>query len=212
MCKARKDLCVYGTRTACKICNERKVRCSFLAKRKRKEEVDSEEDEEPAPKKPRNTPLKPSAVKPVVEISGPSSATVGSPIVDMVGLLRELVGEVREVKRVIRGVSGLTIELLQQNAKLVRLGEYQSFLAEEKLKKGSGSGSGEKSESEGAKRDKGKGKEVVDETMKSDGGSGVDSGEESESEGSSESGRGSGKDAREESDVGSSGTESEKEK
>jgi hypothetical protein len=179
-----------------------------LAKRKRKDEIDSEEDEEPTPKKLRNTPLKPSAVKPTVEISGPSMTTGGSPILEMVGLLRELVGEVREVKRAVRGVSGLTIELLQQNAKLVRLGEYQSFLAEEKLKKGSGSGSGsgEKSESEGAKRDKGKGKEVVDETMKSDGGSDVDSGGESESEGDS------GKDAREELDVGSSGTESGKEK
>ena len=211
MCKARKDLCVYGTRTACKICNERKVRCSFLAKRKRKEEVDSEEDEEPAPKKPRNTPLKPSASKPVVEISGPSSATVGSPIVDMVGLLRELVGEVREVKRAIRGVSGLTIELFQQNAKLVRLGEYQSFLAEERLKKGSGSGSGEKSESEGAKRDKGKGKEVVDETMKSDGGSDSESEEDSESGQDSDDG-GSGKDMREDREDGGSVADSGTEK
>jgi hypothetical protein len=208
MCKTRKDLCVYGTWTACKICNERKVRCSFLAKRKRKDEIDSEDDEEPTPKKPRNAPLKPSAVKPTVEISGPSLTTGGSPILEMVGLLRELVGEVREVKRAIRGVSGLTVELLQQNAKLVRLGEYQSFLAEERLKKGSGSGSGEKSDSEGAKKDKGKGKEseVVDETMKSDGGSDVDSGGDSESE------KVSGKDMREESDGGGSVTDSGAEK
>jgi hypothetical protein len=55
MCKNRKDLCVYGSRTACQICKERKVRCSFLdVKRKRKDaEIDSEEDEEPTPKKPR---------------------------------------------------------------------------------------------------------------------------------------------------------------
>jgi hypothetical protein len=114
------------------------------------------------------------------------------------------------VKRAIRGVSGLTVELLQQNAKLVRLGEYQSFLAEERLKKGSGSGSGsgEKSESEGVKKDKGKGKEseVVDETMKSDGGSDVDSGGDSESE------KGSGKDMREESDGEGSVTDSGAEK
>jgi hypothetical protein len=159
------------------MCNQCKVRCSFLdAKRKCKDEIDSEEDEEPIPKRPRNIPSKPSGSKPVVEIPTSSVATSGSPIIEMVGLLRELVGEVREVKRALRGVSGLTVELVQQNAKLVRLREYQSFLAEEKSKKGSGSVSGEKSESEGVKKDKGKGKEseVVDETMKSDGGSDVE--------------------------------------
>jgi hypothetical protein len=176
-------------------------------KRKRKEEeINSEEDEEPTPKKPRNGPLKPSAIKPTVEISGPSSTTGGSPVLEMVGLLRELVGEVREVKRALRGVSGLMVEMVQQNAKLVRLGEYQSFLAEKKLKKGSGSGSGEKSDSEGVRKDKGKGKEVVDETMKSGGGSDVESG------GDSESGGGSGKDMREESDGGGSVTDSGAEK
>jgi hypothetical protein len=68
------------------------------------------------------------------------------------------------------------------------------------LKRGSGSGSGEKSEGEGAKEDKGKGKasEVVEETMKSDGDSDLESGEVSES--------------GEDSDVGSSGTGSNKEK
>jgi hypothetical protein len=174
-------------------------------KRKRKEEeINSEEDEEPTPKKPRNGPLKPSATKPTVEISGPSSTTGGSPVLEMVGLLRELVGEVREVKRALRGVSGLLVETVQQNAKLVRLGEYQSFLAEKKMKKGSGSGSGEKSDSE--RKDKGKRKEVVDETMKSGGGSDVESGGDSESEG------GSGKDMREESDGGDSVTDSGAEK
>jgi hypothetical protein len=206
MCKSRQDLCVYGSRVACQTCQHRKVRCSFLdAKRKHKEEeINSEEDEEPTPKKPRNGPLKPSAIKPTVEISGPSLTKGGSPILEMVGLLWELVGEVREVKRAIWGVSGLTVEMVQQNAKLVRLGEYQSFLAEEKMKKGSGSGSGEKSDSEGAKKDKGKGKEkeseVVDETMKSDGDS------------DSESGEGSGKDMREDSDDGGSVTDSGAEK
>jgi hypothetical protein len=96
MCKSRQDLCVYGSRVACQTCQQRKVRCSFLdAKRKRKEEeINSEEDEEPTPKKPRNVPSKPTGTKPVVEISGPSLATGGSPILEMVGLLRELVGEV----------------------------------------------------------------------------------------------------------------------
>jgi hypothetical protein len=160
--------------------------------------------------------LKPSAIKPTVEISEPSLTTGRSPILEMVGLLRELVGEVREVKRAIRGVSGLTVEMVQQNAKLVRLGEYQSFLAEEKMKKGLGLGSGEKSESEGVKKDKGKGKEkeseVVDETMKSDGDSDSESGEDSDSGGDSESGNGSGKDMREESDDGVLVTDSGAEK
>jgi hypothetical protein len=90
----------------------------------------------------------------------------------MVGLLRELVEEVRELKKITRGMSGLGVQIYQQNAKLVRLGERQSYLAEKALKWGLGSGSG-KSESDGVRRDKGKGKvsEVVEETMKSDGGS-----------------------------------------
>jgi hypothetical protein len=159
MCKSCQDLCVYGSRVVCQTCQHRKVRCSFLdAKRKsEEEEINSEEDEEPAPKKPRSGPSKPSGSKPVVEIPALSVATSGSPILEMVGLLRELVREVREVKRAIRGVSGLAVEIFQQNAKLVRLGEHQSYLAEETLKKGSGSGSGEKSE-RGVKKDKGKGK------------------------------------------------------
>jgi hypothetical protein len=95
------------------------------AKRK-DEEVNSEEDEDPAPKRPRSGPLKPSAIKPTVEISGPSLATSGSPVIEMVGLLRELVGEVREVKKAVRSVLGLMVEVFQQNAKLVRLGEHQS--------------------------------------------------------------------------------------
>jgi hypothetical protein len=131
MCKNRKDLCVYGSRTACQICKERKVRCSFLdIKRKRKDaEIDSEEDEEPTPKRPRGGAYKPSAMKPTVEISGPSLATQ-QPMNEMVGLLRELVEEVRELRKITRGVSGLGVQIYRQNAKLVRLGEWQSYLAE----------------------------------------------------------------------------------
>jgi hypothetical protein len=108
---------------------------------------------------------KPSVVKPTVEISGPSLAAK-QPINEMVGLLRELVEEVRELKKISRGMSGLGVQIYQQNAKLVRLGEHQSNLAKKALKRGSGLGSGaEKSESEGVKKDEGKGKvsEVVDE-------------------------------------------------
>jgi hypothetical protein len=80
-------------------------------------------------------------------------------------------------------VSGLGVQIYQQNAKLVRLGERQLYLAEKALKRGSGSGSdAEKLESEGVKKDKGTGKasEGVNETMKSDGGSDSDSGSEEE--------------------------------
>jgi hypothetical protein len=183
-------------------CQQRKVRCSFLdTKRKRKdEEINSEEDEEPVPKWPKNGGSKLSGAQPSVEIPGPSLAA-RQPVIEMVGLLRELVEEVRELKKAVRGVSGLSIQLYQQNAKLVRLGEHQSYLAE-KVLKGSGSGSeaGE-SGSKGLSKDKGKGKgsEVVDETMKSDGGS------EQDSEGVL------GKDMREDSDVGGSGTDSDTE-
>jgi hypothetical protein len=62
MCVTRKDLCIYGSRVACLMCNERKVRCSFLdAKRKRRDEkIDSEADEEPTPKWPKTGGTKPS--------------------------------------------------------------------------------------------------------------------------------------------------------
>jgi hypothetical protein len=202
MCVSRKDLCIYGSQLACLTCNQRKVWCSFLdAKRKHKdEEIDSEEDEELTPKKPRSGPLKLLAVKPTVEISGPSLATSGLPIIEMVGLLRELVEGVRELTKVTRGVAGLGNQIYEQNTKLVQLGERQSYLAEKALR-----GSGSSSEAGGsgigeARKDKRKGKaSEVDETMKSDGDSDSEVGSEEELE----------KDARHEEDVGVSGTDSD---
>jgi hypothetical protein len=175
----------------------------FLVKRKLKDEIDSEEDGEPTPKKPRNGPLKPSGSQPTVEVPGPSLAA-RQPVIEMVGLLRELVEEVRELKKAIRGVYGLGAQIYQQNVKLVWLGEHQSYLAEKALKgSGSGSEAGESGIGE-TRKDKGKGKasEVVDETMKSDGGSDLE--EDSE--------RGSGKDMREDEDVGDSVMDSGTEK
>jgi hypothetical protein len=131
MCVSRRDLCVYGSRTACQTCNQRKVRCLFLdAKRKHKdEEIDSEEDEEPTPKFPKTGGSKLSGPLPSVVIAGPSLAAKQL-INEMVRLLQELVEEVRELTRVTRGVSGLSVQIYQQNAKLVRLRERQSYLAE----------------------------------------------------------------------------------
>jgi hypothetical protein len=202
MCISHKDLCVYGSRTACQTSNQRKVRCLFLdVKRKHKDtEIDSD-DEEPTPKKPRDGVSKPSAVKPTVEISGPSLATSGWPVVEMVGLLRELVEGVRELTKVTRGVAGLGTQIYQENAKLVRLGERQSYLAEKALK-GSGSGSeAGKSRIEEVRKDKGKGKAKVtekDEMMRSDEVSDSDSDSEDE--------------ARLKGDVGVSVTDSDTEK
>jgi hypothetical protein len=104
----------------------------------------------------------------------------------MVVLLRELVEGVRELTKVTRGVSGLGVQIYQQNAKLIRLGEQQSYLAEKALKGGSGSGSETEAWRSGnkeARKDKGKGKvsEGKEETMKSDGDS--DSGEEEDDSG-----------------------------
>jgi hypothetical protein len=164
------------------MCSTRKVRCSFLDdRRKRKnDEVDSEGDEEPTPKKPKVAISRPSGPKPTVNISGPTLAANQSPVAEMVTLLRELVGEVRELTKVTRGVSGLGVQIYQQNAKLIRLGERQSQLAERLVKKGSGTGS--ESEGSGSRKDKGKGKAEVtgdkEETMRSDG----DSEEEEEEE------------------------------
>jgi hypothetical protein len=132
------------------------------------DEVDSEEDEEPTPKKPRSGVSKPSGSKPTVDISGPSQATSQSPVSEMVTLLRELAGEVRELMKVTRGVSGLGVQIYQQNAKLIRLGERQSQLAERLVKKGLGSGSEKESEDEGAGSGKDKGK-AKDETMRDSG-------------------------------------------
>jgi hypothetical protein len=134
VCVSRKDLCVYGSRVACLMCNQRKVWCSFLdAKRKRKDaEIDSEEDEEPTPKRPKNGGLKPSGAQPSVDILGPSLAA-RQPVIEMVGLLRELVEEVWELKKAVRGVSELGVQMYQQSAKLVRLGECQSYLAKKAL-------------------------------------------------------------------------------
>jgi hypothetical protein len=101
----------------------------------------------------------------------------------MVGLLRELVEEVRELKKAVRGMSGLGVQIYQQSAKLVWLGERQSYLAEKALR-----GSGSRLEAGGSgigevRKDKGKGKgSEVDETMKSDGGSDSGGGSEEDSE------------------------------
>jgi hypothetical protein len=105
MCMSRKDLCVYGSRVACLICQQRKVQCSFLNwKRKRKdEEVNSEEEEEPTPKRPKTGGFKPSGSQPTVVIPGPSQAGT-QPVNEMVVLLRELVEGVRELTKVTRGV------------------------------------------------------------------------------------------------------------
>jgi hypothetical protein len=143
MCVSRKDLCVYGSRVACLICQQRNVRCSFLNwKQKRKdEEVDSEEEEELTPKRPKTGGFKPLGPQPMVVIPGLSQA--GTQLVnEMVVLLRDLVEGVRELVKVTRGVSGLGVQIYQQNAKLIWLRERQSYLAEKALKGGSGSGSG----------------------------------------------------------------------
>jgi hypothetical protein len=170
------------------------------AKRKRKdEEINSEEDEEPAPKWPKTGGSKPSGAQPSVEIPGPSLAA-RQPVIEMVGLLRELVEEVRELRKAVRGMSGLSVQLFQQNAKLVRLGECQSYLAEKALKgSGSGSEAGELGRKE-LRKDEGKGKaSEVEETMKSDEGSKQDSEVVLE------------KDMREDSDVGGLGMDSDTE-
>jgi hypothetical protein len=187
MCKSRKDLCIYSSRIACQICNQCKIRCSFLDGRwKRKNnEIDSKEDEEPTPKKPRSGVSKLLAMKPIVKISGPILATNGSLVIEMVGLLRELVEGVQDLMKVTRGVAGLGTQIYQQNAKLIRLGERQSYLAEKSMKTGLGLGSeaGELGVEE-VRRDKGKGKakmtEEKDEMMRSNGDSDSDSDEEEE--------------------------------
>jgi hypothetical protein len=76
MCVSRKELCVYGSRVACLICQQRKVQCSFLDwKQKHKnKEIDSEEEVEPTPKRPKVRGSKPSGPQPTVVIPGPSQA------------------------------------------------------------------------------------------------------------------------------------------
>jgi hypothetical protein len=184
-CTSRKELCVYGSQVAFQICNHRKVRCSFLDGRwkGKNEEIDSEEEEEPMPKKAKVGGSLPSGSRPTVVISGPSQAANKQPVTEMVGLLRELVEGVRELTKVTWGVAGLGIQIHQQNAKLIQLRERQSYLAEKALERGSVSVSEtevEEAENEGGKRDKGKGKATKgnDETLKDDGSS--DSGEEEE--------------------------------
>jgi hypothetical protein len=200
MCKSRKDLCVYGSRIACQICNQCKVRCSFLGgvRKRKSHEIDSKEDEEPTRKKLRSGVFKPSAIKPTAEISGPRLAANGSLVIEMVGLLRELVEGVRELMKVTQGVAGLRTQIYQQSAKLIQLGERQSYLDEKAMKMGLGLGS--EMEGAGWEKDKGKGKasEGVDETMKSDRDS--DSDEEDD------------EDARMDEDVGGTVSDLEKEK
>jgi hypothetical protein len=127
---------------ACLICQQCKVRCLFLDwKSKRKnEEIDSKEDEELTLKRLKPGVSKPSGPQPTVLIPGPSQAAKQL-VNEMVVLLRELVEGVRELTKVTGGVSGLGVQIYQQNAKLIRLGERQSYLPEKAMKKGSGSGS-----------------------------------------------------------------------
>jgi hypothetical protein len=174
MCVSRKDLCVYGSRVACLICQQRKVWCSFLDwKRKRKnEDIDSEEEDEPTPKRPKVGGSKPSGPQPTVLIPGPSQAAK-QPVNEMVVLLQELVEGVRELTKVTQGVSGLGVQIYQQNATLIQLRERQSYLAEKALKGVSGSGLEREAGrlgNEEARKDEGKGKmtKEKDETMRSD--------------------------------------------
>jgi hypothetical protein len=137
------------------------------------EEIDSDDEEEPMPKKAKVRGSKPSGTKPTVVISWPSQAASKLPVTEMVGLLRELVQGVQDLTKVTRGLAGLGQQIFQQNVKLIRLGEMQSYLSEKAMKKGSGLGSEtekEELENEGAKRDKGKGKAIEgnDETLKDD--------------------------------------------
>jgi hypothetical protein len=78
---------------------------------------------------------------------------------ETVELLKELVEGVQELMKVTRGLSGLGVQIYQQNMKLIWLGEMQSYLAEKVMKKGLGSVS--ETEYEGAEKDKGKGKAVM---------------------------------------------------
>jgi hypothetical protein len=121
-CVNRKELCMYGSRVACLICQQWKVRCSFLDwKRKhKKEEIDSEEDEELTLKRLKAGGSKPSCLQPTVLILGPSQAAK-QPVSKMVVLLWELVEGVWELTKVTQDVSGLGVQIYQQNAKLIQL-------------------------------------------------------------------------------------------
>jgi hypothetical protein len=172
------------TRVACRICNHHKVRCSFLdGKHKRKDEEVNSEDGEPTPKK-----AKVAGSKPMVVISGPSRAAGVQPTTETEELLRQLVEGVRDLTKVTQGLLGLGYRMHQQNAKLIRLGERQAYLAEQARGYGSsGLGSGmdsgvgsetekEGTENEGSEKDKGQGKgenaEDKEETLEDDAGSG----------------------------------------
>jgi hypothetical protein len=140
-------------------------------------------DGEPTPEKAKVSGSKPSGPKPTVVISGSSRVADMQPTSETVELLWELVSGVRDLTKVTQGLAALGIQIFQQNAKLIRLGERQSYLAEKAMKKGLGLGSeteAEETESEGAKKDKGKGKRTKgnDETLNDDGSSGL--GEEEE--------------------------------
>jgi hypothetical protein len=121
------------------------------------------------PKKQKVGGSKPSGSRPTVVISGSSSIADAEPTFETVELLWELVSGVQDLIKVTRGVSGLGVQIYQQNVKLIWLGERQSYLAEKAMKKGLGLVS--EMEIEGAKKDKGKGKatEGNDETLKDDG-------------------------------------------
>jgi hypothetical protein len=128
-CKNRKELCILGSRVACQICNQRKVRCSFLDRRHKckEEEIDSE-DEKLTPKKAKVGGSKPLGSRPTVVISGSSRVADVERTSETVELLRELVSGVWDLIKVTRGVSGLGVQIYQQNAKLIRLRERQAVI------------------------------------------------------------------------------------
>jgi hypothetical protein len=100
-------------------------------RRKGKNEEVVSEDEEPTPKKAKVTGSRPSGSKPEVVISGPSRSTDMQSGNETVELLRELVSKVRELAKVTRSLAGVGYSMCRQNAKLIRLGERQAYLAEQ---------------------------------------------------------------------------------
>jgi hypothetical protein len=131
-CTSRNDYCILRPRVTCQVCNKRKVQCSFLdGRRKRTNEEVVSEDEKPAPKKAKVTGSRPSGPNPAVVISGPSGSTDMQPGNEMVELLRELVGEVRELAKVTRSLAGVGYPMCRQNTKLIQLRERQAYLAEQ---------------------------------------------------------------------------------
>jgi hypothetical protein len=137
------------------------------------------EDGESKTKKAWVAVSRPPGSKPMVDIpsriGGPWQST------ETDELLPELVDGVRDLSKVMRGLVRLGVRMHKQNAELIRLGEWQVYLAEQaRGDLASGSGSETEEEDEGSENDKRKGKgkdaEDKDKTLKDGGdlGSGVD--------------------------------------